>query len=284
MAKQDKLERVPPILPILWQDWDSDPDIMGMSLPEEGFYFKFLKRQWVLGDLPADPWKLAKELKVNYRTTAHWLQKYSYLTVQTQRPCSEHAPAVQLECTKCAASLHNKKLKNLRIDVISDLALGTTEPKITKPKVTEPEHIAGVEDEAPTQAPAPEPEAPTPDSEISKFLLAIAGLLGKTTVKRSVLTKWEAALQPKVKAHSEAYVLGLLKYALEENEVWARAFSSLTKQEPVEYFATKFETIEGNREGDEKFKKIRDRKHPAKTTNPEHKYEGVLKKEDILDI
>ena len=70
-----------------------------------------------------------------------------------------------------------------------------------------------------------------------------------------MLNKWEATLQPKVKTSSEAYVIGLLKYALTENEVWARAITTVKRMEPIEYFVSKFEDIETTREGDEKFKR-----------------------------
>jgi hypothetical protein len=106
---------------------------------------------------------------------------------------------------------------------------------------------------------ASEPEIPEPKSLID-LCVSVSELLNKPTLDPAVAKRWKSALKPKLEAHSAAYVLGLLKYALEENEVWARAFASLTKQDPVEYFASKFETIEGNREGDEKFKKIRSKK------------------------
>jgi hypothetical protein len=142
--------------------------------------------------------------------------------------------------------------------VNSDVALGTTEPK---PKRTEPKPnlITTPDDEVEPQTPSFEPETPDPKSLID-LCVSVSELLNKPTLEPSLAKRWKSALKPKLEAHSAAYVLGLLKYALEENEVWARAFASLTKQDPVEYFASKFETIEGNREGDEKFKKIRGRK------------------------
>jgi hypothetical protein len=118
--------------------------------------------------------------------------------------------------------------------------------------------ITGDEDGAPQAKPL---ESEQPDSKsLIELCVSVSELLNKPTLDAATAKRWKRALKPKLEAHSAAYVLGLLKYALEENEVWARCFASMTKQDPVEYFALKFETIEGNREGDEKFKKIRGRK------------------------
>lgn len=266
MAKQDKLERVPPIFPIIWQDWDSDPDVLSMTTVEEGLYFKLLKKQWVLGELPADPWKLSKLLGIQYRTTKHWLSKYSHLTVKVQRPCSEHAPTMQSGCSKCAVSMHNKKLKNYRIDVISDVALGTTEPKLTKQNRSEPLLPQQVEEEAVEEAPetpTPEqekvPESKVDDSKVRKAVTHLLKLLGSPDKfnKKSVCKRWESLIEPKLQNAAVEYVTGLMDYALTENPVWVRAFSGLSKRDPMEYFVEKYETIEGNRDGDEKFKKMK---------------------------
>ena len=68
MAKLRKINGVPPVLPIIWQDWDSDPDTQRMTVAEEGFFFRFLRKQWVLGELPADPWRLSRMLNSKYET------------------------------------------------------------------------------------------------------------------------------------------------------------------------------------------------------------------------
>jgi hypothetical protein len=138
MAKQDKLDRVPPYMPIVCCEWKGNRDIQRMTVAEEGFFVRFLLKQWELGDLPADPWLLSRLLNTNYRTTDKWLQKYSHLTVKSLQPRSEHAASLHQECSKCAVSLHNEKLKNYGIDVNLGLPLGTTEPNLTEtsPKVT----------------------------------------------------------------------------------------------------------------------------------------------------
>ena len=261
MAKQDKLNRMPPYLPIIVEDWQSDPDTQSMTDAQIGIFLKALLHQWQNGSLPRNAWDFAKKIDSSFDTTLRFLSTYSHLFVCCE--CSASWSREDCECgaSKSRARCENTKLKNLRIDVNLGLGLGTTEPYQNQtepePNVTVPTNIVEV------QPSALHSEPETPVAGVSEFLLAIASLFGKTRVNGSVLTKWETVLKPKVELYSEDHVLGLLKYALEENAVWARAITTVKKMDPVEYFVSKFEDIETTREGDEKFKKIRDRKRPA---------------------
>ena len=51
-----------------------------------------------------------------------------------------------------------------------------------------------------------------------------------------------------------------MDYALTVNPIWMRAITTVKKQDPMEYFVEKYETIEENREGDEKFAKMQAKK------------------------
>ena len=261
MAKQDKLNRMPPYLPIIVEDWQSDPDTQSMTDAQIGIFLKALLHQWQNGSLPCNAWDFAKKIDSSFDTTLRFLSTYSHLFVCCECFASWSREDCECGASKSRARCENTKLKNLRIDVNLGLGLGTTEPNQNQtepePNVTVPTN--GVE----VQPSALHSEPETPVAGVSEFLSAIASLFGKTRVNGSVLTKWETVLKPKVELYSEVYVLGLLKYALEDNEVWARAITTVKRMDSVEYFVSKFEDIETTREGDEKFKKIRDRKRPA---------------------
>jgi len=129
------MNRVPPFMPILWQDWESDPDTQSMSETQVGIFFKMLLRQWQIGSLPRNAWDLARECKIrSYDTTLKFLGAYSNLIV-----CCECGASWNREDCECGASklrgrCENRKLRNLRIDVISGLDLGTTKQNLTKPE------------------------------------------------------------------------------------------------------------------------------------------------------
>src|ERR1035438_396640 len=86
MAKQDKLNRVSTLIPLLWQNWRSSANVASMPFTQRGFYLEMLIDQWIYGDLPCDAWKLHKQCgsRSDFRTTVKWLDKYSALLVCTQ--------------------------------------------------------------------------------------------------------------------------------------------------------------------------------------------------------
>jgi hypothetical protein len=138
MAKQDKLDRVPPYMPIIWQDWMSSPTIRSMSMTQQGIFLNILLHQWVYGSVPRDPWKLAKAIGADYKSTVRLLEKSSTQLVCSQCGASWEPVTCQCGASKETVTCHNPKLQNLKNDVNLGLALGTTEPNptITSPKVT----------------------------------------------------------------------------------------------------------------------------------------------------
>jgi len=132
MSKQDKLDRVPPYLPIIWQDWLSDPDVRSMNMAQRGIFLEILLQQWVFGDVPRDPWKLSQDIKADHRTTVKFLQTYSKTLACVQCHRCWNAVKPQCQCSERAGRVHNRKLHFLRIDVISGLPLGTTEANRTE--------------------------------------------------------------------------------------------------------------------------------------------------------
>jgi hypothetical protein len=134
MSKQDKLDRVPPYLPIIWQDWLSDPDVRSMTMAQRGIFLEILLQQWVFGDVPRDPWKLSKDIKADYRTTVKFLQTYSKTLACIQCHRCWNAVKPQCQCSDLTGRVHNRKLHFLSIDVKLNLPLGTTEANRTEPE------------------------------------------------------------------------------------------------------------------------------------------------------
>ena len=138
MAKQDKLNRVPPFIPLLWQDWCSSPTVRRMTMAQRGIYVEILIEQWVYGDFPRSAWELSRRIGSDFKTTVRLLEKYSELAVCCQ--CGASWTPVNCQCgaSNLTATCHNPKLKNLANDVNSDLPLGTTQPNPTQPNLREP--------------------------------------------------------------------------------------------------------------------------------------------------
>lgn len=261
MAKQDKLNRMPPYLPIIVEDWQSDPDTQSMTDAQVGIFFKALLYQWQNGSLPRNAWDFAKKIDSSYDTTLRFLSDYSHLFVCCE--CSASWSREDCECSesKSRARCENTKLKNLRIDVNSNIALGTTEPNPTEQNQTEPNlPPQGGEGDPPISTPEQEKpsESKSDDSKVRKAVTHLLKLLGTPDKfnKKSVCKRWESLIEPKLETCAVEYVTGLMDYALTVNPVWVRAFSGLSKRDPMEYFVEKYETIEGNRAGDEKFAKL----------------------------
>ncbi len=64
--------------------WLGSQDVLGMSATERGIYISLIVGYHTFGPLPADKWRLAKLLSLDYRSTVRWLQKYSELAVLSQ--------------------------------------------------------------------------------------------------------------------------------------------------------------------------------------------------------
>jgi hypothetical protein len=259
MAKQDKLNRMPPYLPIIVEDWQSDPDTQSMTDAQVGIFFKALLYQWQNGSLPRNAWDFAKKIDSSYDTTFRFLSNYSRLFV-----CCECFASWSGEDCECGASnsrarCENRKLKNLRIDVNTDVALGTTEPKLTKtePKLTEvPPPDDGIPPELPPQE--QEAEVPDPDSSVPDEAIRLAQdfwcWLSKPARFKNPKTfkLWSGLIESKTKTSSLAHVRDVLHYAATESDSFAPAIKALgTKRDPMEYcIAEKWENILSAREFD----------------------------------
>lgn len=126
--KQELLNSVPPYMPIIIEDWQSDPDTQSMSDVQVGIFVKALFYQWQNGSLPRDPWKFAKKIDSRYETVIKFLQTYPKRFTCTE--CERKWTVNECGCGKFGVSVarvENTKLKLLRIDVNSNLPLGTTE-------------------------------------------------------------------------------------------------------------------------------------------------------------
>jgi hypothetical protein len=134
----EKLNRVPPSMPTVWQE--CNPILRTMSMAQRGIYFSIMLHLWVYDTLPWDVWQLAKTIGSDYRTTAKLLQKCGDLAVCVRCSCGWRAETLHCPCSDLAVTVHNIKLKNYKVDVNSKLPLGTTEPNptLTQPKVTPP--------------------------------------------------------------------------------------------------------------------------------------------------
>ncbi len=259
MAKQDKLNRMPPYLPIIVEDWQSDPDTQSMTDAQIGIFFKSLLYQWQTGSLPRNAWDFAKKIDSSYDTTLRFLLDYSHLFVCCECFASWSREDCECGASKSRARCENRKLKNLRIDVNSDVALGTTEPKLTKtkPKLTE---VPPPDDGIPPKLPPQEQEAevPDPDSSVPDEAIRLAHdfwrWLGEPArfKNASSFKLWSGLIESKTKTSSLAHVRDVLHYAATESDSFAPAIKALgVKRDPMEYCITeKWENILSAREFD----------------------------------
>ena len=259
MAKQDKLNRMPPYLPIIVEDWQSDPDTQSMTDAQIGIFLKALLHQWQNGSLPRNAWDFAKKIASSYDTTRRFLSDYSHLFVCCECFASWSREDCECGASKSRARCENRKLKNLRIDVNSDVALGTTEPKLTKtePKSTE---VPPTDDNIPPELLPQEQEAEVPeaDSSVPDEAIRLAydfwRWLGKPTRFKNAKTfkLWSGLIESKTKTSSLAHVRHVLHYAATESDSFAPAIKALgVKRDPMEYCITeKWENILSAREFD----------------------------------
>ena len=145
-----KTNGIPPILPINWVDWLSDPHVQQMNETMWGVYFAILLELWQYDQIEFDHTTLTKRLRFqDPRNVKRFLEKWAHLFVCTrcggtvQYPCLPHAGGMLTPCRYCADPtlcacrggavwVLNLKLKNLKNDAIFGLPLGTTKLNINK--------------------------------------------------------------------------------------------------------------------------------------------------------
>jgi hypothetical protein len=246
VAKQDKLDRVPPYLPLLWQDWRSSADVRGMTPAQRGIYLDILIEQWISGDVPRDAWRLSQAIRADYKLTVRFLTKYCHLLVCCQ--CGASWTPVNCQCgaSKSSAKCHNLKLKNLRNDVDSDIALGTTKPNVTErePNPTETEPLATVPSPSePVQIIETGKEAPA----LKPLAVRFMKLLGSKPEwdKPAVGKRWE---QQAAALGDPAHVAAVMDWAFAG--WWASKIKTVRKTDPMTYFCEKFETMATQMDGE----------------------------------
>jgi hypothetical protein len=290
MAKQDKLDRVPPYMPIIWQDWMSSPTIRSMSMTQQGIFLNILLHQWVYGSVPRDPWKLAKAIGADYETTLRLLVKYSEILVCCE--CGTSWTRVTCECgdTKLGVTCENLKLKNLKIDVNLGLALGTTEPNptITSPKVTPPcapfggeggggvstSVVDGYFDQAKkgmAEAAVEEKPTPTPTPAPSPLVDDLVNRLGMVKPPEpKVYGEWARRLENLMDGWGAVKYAKAIAYVF-ENQMYCRGIKT-TKEDKSIWLAGKYEQIIAKMDADAEFaaKKPQDDR-PGYLKNPSGK-------------
>jgi hypothetical protein len=281
MAKQDKLNRVPPFLPLLWQDWLRSGDVRSMTMAQRGIYLEILVKQWVLGSVPRDAWKLAKGIQADYRATVRLLTTYSHLLACCQCGASWTPVTCQCGASNLTATCHSPKLRNLRNDVDSDLALGTTEPNLTQPKLTEPHPAASpLEPPSPTggggvSSPVVEGyfgqgnkrngaaavvEQPTPDPTPNPLVDEFIGLLGMVKPPSpQTYNYWSEVFGRLVDAHGRPRFRTIMAYCF-EHERYCRGIRTVKKQDKADWLSEHFAELAERMVADEEFESKRGQK------------------------
>lgn len=288
MAKPKTTTSIPPYIPIFWAEWDGSPDVQRMSLAEEAFYFRFLRKQWILDELPSDPWALSVLLHARYETTTKWLSKWSHLVVKAERKCSEHVVNLESSCSKCVVTLYNEKLRMLKNDVNSGLELGTTKPNINKqkPKLNEdvshhhhdnteinvsqaePAAVESVKPAAVTET-ADDPDTSKTGKLFYDILVFNAGRKEfKNAANRDAINLAFYELQ---KTHPEKHVLNVIEYMV-NNDHYMLGLKSIGKTDPWDWFVEKFDSMANQMAADEEFKKAR-KKKAAKGDKPQLEFQ-----------
>jgi hypothetical protein len=279
----DKLDRVPPYIPIIWRDWRSSPSIRRMTPTQRAIFLDILIEEWVYGGFPRDAWALSKQIGAVYRTTLKLLTDYSHLFLCSE--CGGSWTQVDCQCgvSKDSALCHNPKLENLRNDVDSGLSLGTTKPNSTKPNRRKPELAPAaleVQEEGqqpgqeqpnavssreprpvpasvPNQTPKPTATAFADGSLVNTYLHC----LGKAKLDGITSDYWNTVFEKLVTLHGESHVRNVLAYCF-SNPMYARG-AKTTKTDKADWFAEKFDELAEHITADEEFESRRRQKAAA---------------------
>jgi len=113
-------------------------------------------------------------------------------------------------------------------------------------------------------APSPARATPSQSDEACKLAEGFWTQIGSPVEYRHrVATKWRDLICAKVGLHSPEYIAGLIAWAL-ESEFWYPRIKNSRSLDPMEFFISKFETLEGQRETDEEMARRNKKKRPAK--------------------
>jgi hypothetical protein len=281
MAKQDKLNRIPPFLPFLWQDWRSSQTVRRMTHSQRSIYLDILIEQWISGNVPRDAWRLAGMIQADYKSTVRLLENFSEVLVCCQ--CGASWTPVNCQCgaSNLTATCHNPKLRNIRIDVDSGVALGTTEPNLTQPHLTEPQLASasqtgggGISNSVVERyfdqgnkrdgAMAEEP-TPTPDPLVDDF---IALLAPPKPPCPQTYNHWSGVFGRLVGVHGEAKFKTIMAYCF-QHERYCRGIRTVKKQDKADWFYDNFVELAERMVADQEFDARRSQK-AAKNKTPEN--------------
>jgi hypothetical protein len=81
--------------------------------------------------------------------------------------------------------------------------------------------------------------------------------------QHQIATKWRDLIYPKVQLRSPDYVAGMIAWTL-ESDFWYPRIKNSRSLDPMEFFVSKFETLEGQRETDEEMGRRNRKKRPAR--------------------
>lgn len=155
-VQDSTMERVPPYLPLVWQEWISSIDIQKMSTSEEGIYLRLLLALWQYDQLVDRPAKIAQMVRIpDTRTLNRWLGRYGHLLAGEKQHTPEclvnlreiyrNLPVNSLETScECTVTLRSEKLRILKENAQNRgvCSEDQTEPNQTEPKKTSVSHSA----------------------------------------------------------------------------------------------------------------------------------------------
>lgn len=111
-------------------------------------------------------------------------------------------------------------------------------------------------------APTPTRAVPSPNQASKLAQEFWIGIGSPAKYESLTATKWRDLIHAKVQLHSPDYVAGLIAWAL-ESEFWYPRIKNSRALDPMEFFLSKFETLEDQRETDEEMARRNKKKRPA---------------------
>lgn len=108
--KTDKLDRVPPFMPLFWREWQSSPVVRSMTPSQKGVFIDILLHQWVYGSFPRGAWPLSRALGLHYQIVHRWLTQYSELVA-----CCECGVNWSCGDCECGVSEERGNCENLKL-------------------------------------------------------------------------------------------------------------------------------------------------------------------------
>ncbi|HVO78838.1 MAG TPA: hypothetical protein VMT39_02360 [Candidatus Bathyarchaeia archaeon] len=229
-------------------DWLTDRDVVRMSFAERGVYFHLLCVQARDGDLPCAgephdkcPLLISRLAGIDSRMVARWWPSWGKLFPNDAK-CRHHA---------------NRKLWNLTVGLRKSWAEGPVDIEVDRDSdetESETRPVEG-EEEAPPAPEAAEPETTgsetTPEaarepSLAEKFASHFWNLCGQQKRHQSDATvkSWTRQAEAFLRTHDHDRAVEVMNWALTESPNWTQYIRTVKKQDTMEYFIEKYDTIE----------------------------------------